>query len=177
MLIRHGEKPSDGIHGVAPDGTKSKQDLTTRGWQRAGALVHLFNPLDGIGLRPGLVTPRAVFASHVEAGARSRRPQHTVEPLAQVLGIEVDHRFGNESEEALVGKVLDVSGPAIVCWHHEGIPKLVKLFAPSVSCPCSWPSERFDLVWVLNRVEEAQVWSFAQLPQLLLSGDKPDIVT
>ena len=41
MLIRHAERPSadKSIRGVTQEGIKNKEELTVRGWQRAGALV------------------------------------------------------------------------------------------------------------------------------------------
>jgi hypothetical protein len=37
-------------------------------------------------------------------------------------------------------------------------------------CPQKWPDTRFDLVWVLDRQPSGH-WTFAQVPQMLLSGD------
>jgi hypothetical protein len=47
MIIRHAEKPdpSANIVGVTEGGDVDKDDLTVRGWQRAGALVRFFNPV------------------------------------------------------------------------------------------------------------------------------------
>src|SRR5256885_1434292 len=46
MIIRHAEKHQHGSRdrGVAEDGRPAHHELTVRGWQRAGALVHLFAP-------------------------------------------------------------------------------------------------------------------------------------
>lgn len=44
-IIRHGEKPDEGNerqHGDEIEGNICKSSLMPRGWQRAGALIHLF---------------------------------------------------------------------------------------------------------------------------------------
>jgi hypothetical protein len=37
-----------------------------------------------------------------------------------------------------------------------------------------WPLDRFDLVWVFDRRDST--WTFTQVPQLLLAGDRPDVI-
>ena len=56
MLIRHAERPSadKSIRGVTQEGIKNKEELTVRGWQRAGALVRFFAPRDNHLLTPPL---------------------------------------------------------------------------------------------------------------------------
>ena len=46
MVIRHAEKPDRqaGILGVTEAGVADTNELTTKGWQRAGAFVRFFNP-------------------------------------------------------------------------------------------------------------------------------------
>lgn len=83
-LIRHGEKPADppasspGAHtapsgppfGVDVDGNQSVHSLLPRGWQRAGALAVLFDPLSGR-RRPGCARPPRCI--HPCMGIRVRR--------------------------------------------------------------------------------------------------------
>ena len=38
--------------------------------------------------------------------------------------------------------------------------------------PQEWPDDRFDVVWTFTR--DGTGWRFAQVPQLLLAGDRPD---
>jgi hypothetical protein len=44
-----------------------------------------------------------------------------------------------------------------------------------VGCPDEWPEERFDVVWILDRDEDAGgAWRFAQVPQRLLPHDRDE---
>src|ERR1700694_5331160 len=64
MLIRHGEKPvgSGPPFGIDSNSNPDGESLTGQGWERAGALVELFDPsVDKI--RPGIVRPTSLFAS------------------------------------------------------------------------------------------------------------------
>src|SRR5579885_3119382 len=71
MLIRHAERPSADkrFRGVTIEGRKDKEELTVRGWQRAGALVRFFAPLDGHFVHPGLARPDILFACKADACA------------------------------------------------------------------------------------------------------------
>jgi hypothetical protein len=46
MVIRHAEKPDNqaGISGVSETGVADSNELTAKGWQRAGALVRFHPP-------------------------------------------------------------------------------------------------------------------------------------
>ena len=62
--------------------------------------------------------------------------------------------------------------PVLICWQDEGIPSIASYtmgrYAAGV-VPAEWPSKRFDLIWWL--VSDGHAWSFAQVPQCVLSGD------
>ncbi len=62
-------------------------------------------------------------------------------------------------------------GVTLVAWHHEAIPTLARSLG-CAAAPENWPDDRFDVVWTLTRARSA--WEFAQVPQLLLAGDRPD---
>ncbi len=42
------------------------------------------------------------------------------------------------------------------------------------TAPQYWPLDRFDLVWVFDR--RGDTWTFTQVPQLLLAGDRPEVI-
>ncbi len=171
MFIRHAEKPTAKDAGITPKGVADKEDLIVLGWERAGALARFFAPRDPKTIAPGLATPHALFASAANLKEGSMRPQHTVLPLAKLLGIKANTAFGKGDESGLLTAVKAAAklGPVLIAWQHTDIPGFVKKIAGPV-CPAKWPAARFDMVWVLDSTA-SDGWSFSQVPQLLLHGD------
>lgn len=175
MIIRHAEKHNGGAErGVNIDGVHTKHELTVRGWQRAGALVRYFAPVGGPPASCQISTPRSIFASAATPDSPSLRSQHTVMPLAEVLGLEVNKEYAEGEEDAAASAALAAPGPVLISWHHSHIPPLVRCIAGSdIGCPQHWPDDRFDLVWILDR-PEGGAWSFYQVPQRLFAQDRPE---
>jgi hypothetical protein len=175
MVIRHAEKPIDGKPlGLRTSGKADPESLTTRGWQRAGALARFLAPADGRLAHPALATPTAIVASRAEPGAgASRRPKQTVKPLAELLGLAIDLSFGKDEEPAMVASLLAREGVVLVSWVHEGIPPLVAALPGAPPVPAAWPEDRFDVVWVLDPAP-ASGWTLTQVPERLLAGDRDD---
>jgi phosphohistidine phosphatase SixA len=177
MIIRHAEKHQHGSHdrGITEDGRPSHHELTVRGWQRAGALVHLFAPPGGLADCSVIHTPRSIFASDATRESPSLRAMHTAGPLAASLGITVNHDFAEEEEAALAAAVAGAPSPVLIVWHHGAIPRLVREIAGRLpACPGHWPDDRFDLIWILERNAARAGWSFSQITQRLLPGDCTD---
>ncbi|HEX3779923.1 MAG TPA: histidine phosphatase family protein [Pseudonocardiaceae bacterium] len=169
MIVRHAEKPTDSgkPYGVTPDGTKDDHSLTVTGWTRAGALVELFAPDNGV-LPAGLRTPDRIYASG--AGEKGQRPIQTVTPLAAKLNYDLDTDYGEGDEKDLAAEIVTLSRTTLVSWEHEHIPTIVAaLGTVTPAPPSSWPDERFDMVWVFAGGPSS--WTFSQVPQLLLAGD------
>jgi len=174
MLIRHAEKPDDKDGGVDQKGNADKHDLIVRGWQRAGALVQFFaNPPDP---NSPIKRPATIFATEPTSGSESNRPLHTVTPLKQWLNISIDSTIAEGSEQDLVDKAIAGNGVVLIAWHHEKIPAIANLILQNQSAPQKWPGDRFDVVWIFNRAAASDPWTFSQAPQLLLSGDSPDVI-
>jgi broad specificity phosphatase PhoE len=174
MLIRHAEKPSDdgSVAGVSVAGQQDPEALVVRGWQRAGALARFFAPVHGAFTDPRLGTPDVIFASAVAKHSNSLRPQQTVLELASVLKLKLDLRFAKGDEAGLVEGATAANGRVLIAWEHEAIPDIAnRILGTSSICPQKWPGSRFDVVWIFDR--QGNGWSFAQVPQLLLSGDSP----
>lgn len=167
MLIRHAEEPDQapGILGVDEQGRPDAESLSVRGWQRAGALARLFAPCGGQPPQP-LARPASILAA-TDAG-KSHRPLCTVLPLARLLGLQVDTRFGSEGEIApLLDAVRASPGPVLLCWRHQALGGIAQALCGGA--PRTWDAARYDLVWVFERQGEG--WRFTELPQRLLHGD------
>jgi hypothetical protein len=177
MLIRHAEKPgvAGGGAGIARDGTEDAESLTVRGWTRARALVSLFVPTPGHTLRSGLATPRVVYASGIGKHSNSQRPQETVLPLCEKLGLPATTDYFKDEFDYMVEDAMAQPGPVLICWEHLILPDLAdRILGDETTAPRSWPDDRFDVVWVFDRDTASGTYRFQQVPQSLLAGDLPD---
>jgi hypothetical protein len=178
MIIRHAEKHYEGgaERGVDIHGEHAKHELTVRGWMRAGALVPFFAPAGAAPANPLISTPRSIFASAAVHDSPSLRAQHTVTPLAALLGLEIDASYADGHEHELITAALSAASPVLIDWHHSHIVRLTRLIGGErVGCPDEWPEERFDLVWVLDREGPAPgPWRFAQATQRLFAYDRTE---
>ena len=174
MVIRHGEKPDGSDPGVDAQGRKDDSSLTATGWERANRLVDLFAPASGTP-RPGLATPKAIYAAGKNDEGEGQRPRETVMPLAARLGLTMNTDYGAGQEKKLVDEVIAQPGPTLISWQHGGIPDIAKAF-PSVTPkpPSDWPDDRFDVVWTFTRTTAG--WQFAQLPELVLPQDTDAVI-
>jgi broad specificity phosphatase PhoE len=173
LLIRHAEKPIGGgaPFGVTDKGAVDPESLTPRGWQRAGALVRWFGGQGGPAIS-GLPVPTHLFASRIAPGSSSRRPQQTLQPLAESLGLVVDATIRKPDIARLAAAILAIDGVVLVSWEHRLIPSLAATLTgrPSLT-PATWPDDRFDVVWVLERAAATEPFGFRQVLQRLLAGD------
>jgi hypothetical protein len=175
MIIRHAEKPLPGQadRGVDESGLEDDKSLTVRGWQRAGALAHLFSSP-----QLPLQVPAAIVASAPVkmdgSGTRSLRPTQTVAPLAGRLQIEPDTAF-SKGQEAQAGPAIYLQAhPTLVCWQHEAIPRLASAIVGSAEiAPAAWDDDDYDSVWLLSLRPGARQWTFQHELQRLLPGDRP----
>jgi hypothetical protein len=170
MVVRHAEKPDDPPAGVNINGEQDKASLIVRGWQRAGALAALFSAW-GVLSKPGLAVPAAIYATDaIKHAGRSLRPQETITPIAQLLGLTPNIDFAVGEEVALAASAEAATGAVLIGWRHEAIPALGNaILGDTTTVPQTWPGDRFDMIWVFDRGGAG--WSFTQIPQLLLSGD------
>ena len=181
MIIRHAEKPGESgmPYGVNADGEIDKESLTTRGWQRAGALVVLFDPASGPLQSPELAKPDVLYAAIVAPHAKSERPTETITPLRQRLKIElnVGGKFTKGQEADVAKAALASQGTVLICWQHEDIPTIAgNLPLSNGPVPREWPGDRFDLVWVFDLQSAAKKYTFSEVPQNLLHGDQPKLI-
>jgi hypothetical protein len=174
MLIRHGEKPdkSESIHGIDSKGKHDKNELSTRGWQRSGALVRFLNPINGKFAHPKLARPDFIFAEDPAGHVKSERALNTVRPLAQSLGLKINLKHDKGDEKNLVKDALSRRGVVLIAWEHKEILEIANLIlGGKKASPQKWPGSRFDVVWVIDKRGGGSGWKLTQIPQLLLPGD------
>ncbi|MGH9864675.1 MAG: hypothetical protein ACRD4H_04600 [Candidatus Acidiferrales bacterium] len=177
MLIRHAERPSadKSIRGVTEEDVKNKEELTVRGWQRAGALVRFFAPHDNRFVHPALARPEILFDCKAGLAAPSLRPQHSLAPLARLIEAELNRDYYEGQEKELVQKVIAAQGTVLIAWKHNNMQFIANtILGNKTSAPQYWPLDRFDLVWVFDRGDGT--WTFTQVPQLLLAGGRQDLI-
>ena len=177
MLIRHTERPSPdkSTVGVGLDGRKNKEDLTVRGWQRAGALARYFAPSDNHFCHSEIERPKSLFSCRADQAAPSLRPRHSLLPLSELIQVEIDTSIAEGEEPALVEKALAAPGAALIAWKHRNMHVIANgILKDNTTAPQYWPYDRYDLIWVFNK--RGEFWTFTQLPQLLLAGDRPDVI-
>ncbi len=174
MIVRHAEKPAaqGSPHGVDINGKTDPESLIPLGWQRAGALATLFAPSNGQFKSPLLVSPQFLFASGIGKHSHSLRPQETITPTSQRLGLTINTSNLKGQETALAAAVVACTGVVLVAWEHQDIPAIANaILGNSTTVPQKWPGERFDLVWVFDLNGATGQYAFNQVPQLLLAGD------
>ena len=176
MLIRHAEKaePEDAETGVKKSGEDDKHSLSVEGWQRAGALVSLFAPLRRELPEPRLARPASMIAEFADAPGseekKSKREEQTLLPLGKVLGFKPDFSFGKGQEKEAAEKARESDGPVLIAWEHHKLCELAKAIVDDPQIPNKWPKDRYDIVFVF-RLGANAVYTFEQVPQLLLPGD------
>ena len=178
MIIRHGEKPNlDGaVLAVNEFGTADPNELSVRGWQRAGALVRFFAPIDTTVSTQGIGRPEVLFAQGLGQHVTSVRAQHTLKPLAQLLGLPILTQFQKGEEEALATAATSSSGTILIAWEHKAICQFANfLMGIADSTPQAWPDDRFDIVWVFDA--DGSGWRFHQVPEMVLPGDVATPIT
>src|SRR4029077_345771 len=156
FVIRHGEKPDGEAQGVTIAGDRNEHSLIPRGWQRAGALVHLFAPYRQEPFRPGLARPNQLYSPGYgsEQATRNHRTYETILPLSELIELKTNPQFKEGQEVALARAVSEpsTSGVVLICWEHTRIVNaehdamahnIVGLLNPP-RLPKVWPDARFD---------------------------------
>ncbi|RXS92810.1 hypothetical protein ESZ00_19925 [Silvibacterium dinghuense] len=179
MIIRHAEKPTQAIAGVKQKGEKNSHHLTVKGWQRAGALAHFFAPGHAQSSESLIVPPQFLFASAPSHSAddecKSHRPEATIKPLAEKLGLKINMTFNRGQESAVASAAQACKGPVLIAWQHDSIYEIAKVIPGGDIAPQHWPENRFDIVFVFTLRSSQNGYSFDQVPQCLLAGDTPDV--
>jgi len=179
MIVRHAEKPASDFspYGVTVNGKRSRESLTARGWQRAGALANLFAPTDGHFQNRLLAQPQFLYASKFIKRRGSKRPIETITPMAEKLAIKINSDFPRFAVEKVLENVFRCKGVVLICWQREYIPKIAAAIMGSDGIvPGEWPEARFDMVWIFDRSRSSARYRFHQVPQRLLMGDQVTLI-
>jgi hypothetical protein len=153
LLIRHAEKPANGI------------DLAPEGFERAKRIPQLFGSVAPHNL------PKPDFLFATQLSKNSNRPVETITPLSDALGLPISHDiadkdFAELAKELLSGKY---AGKVIlVAWHHGSLPGFARALG-AVPPYDPWPETQFDRVWRIDFKNGKA--TLHDLPQGLLSGD------
>ena len=116
-----------------------------------------------------------MFACKAGPAAPSLRPQHSLLPLADLIQAELNRDYYEGQEKELVQKVIEVQGTVLIAWKHNNMQVIANaILGNKTTAPQYWPLDRFDLVWVFDR--RGDTWTFTQVPQLLLAGDRPEVI-
>jgi len=175
MLIRHAEKPADGIAGVDLAGRPDADSLSPLGWQRAGALARFFFPHSQSEASP-ISIPDAIFATGIGPGSTSKRSVQTASPLAKLLGqnrsVPFITKYLRDDLESLVEDIRTRQGSVLVVWEHKSLASIVEKLTSGMHRPAEWADACFDSVWILDAVDWG--WAFSEMSQELLLGDNTD---
>jgi hypothetical protein len=145
VLVRHGEKPADGLG-----------QLNCQGLNRALALPAVIGKLFG---RPDAVFAPDPAQSKEDYGHLYNyvRPLATIEPTAIVFGLPVDASIGVADLDALRHKLVSPvyrNALVVVAWEHAAIAKLARLLVADhdgdPTIVPDWHADDFDSIYVVK---------------------------
>jgi phosphohistidine phosphatase SixA len=131
ILMRHADKTDD----------TEDEDLSDAGMARAQRLATYIPETFG---KPDVIIATA-HSKH------SNRPKETVQPLADALGIKIQHDFENKEFPDLVDDIFSdpdyKNKTVVICWHHGNLPALATMLgAPAGSFPDPWPADAYNII-------------------------------
>lgn len=131
-LIRHGEKPADGGTG-----------LSAQGEVRAECIAREFGPESDYNIG-------YILAQDYKSNGKRKRPYDTVKPLADELGLTVDHSCDRDDPKCVRKKVKKYSGGKniLICWEHDELTDIAEKLG--VNDAPSYPDDRYDLIWTID---------------------------
>jgi hypothetical protein len=150
VMVRHGEKPANGLG-----------QLTCQGLNRALALPRVIETKYG--------RPAAIFAPDPAKKKDDRgtkydyvRPLATIEPTAIYFGLPVDASIGFKNGDKLADALLDAryrGSVVVVAWEHsvvESVAKtLVRRYGGDASSVPRWESADYDSIYVVRISRQA----------------------
>ena len=96
-------------------------------------------------------------------------------PLASLIDAELNRDYYEGQEKELVQEAIAAQGTVLIAWKHNTMQVIANaILGNKTTAPQYWPLDRFDLLWVFDR--QGDTWTFTQVPQLLLAGDRPEVI-
>ena len=188
--------------GINAAGQSDKESLVTLGWERAGGIANLFFPTNKNFQNAALAVPDFIYASdpadkekESKSGKEkedepSQRPYQTISALAAKMKIpssNLNISFAKKHFSEMVTNVLSLNASVVlVSWQHQlilpaetGADSIMTEFLKQTNTTANlnipagpWPSDRYDMVLILERpTGTGPFTSFIQVPQMLLAGD------
>jgi hypothetical protein len=159
LVIRHAEKPDDGL------------GLTADGEARARAYADYFKNLavDGQPLKPDYL-----FAAADSQG--SHRPRLTLEPTSHALGLAIDTRFKSKDVQEIADEVHSKphGHTILIAWHHGQIPNLLHALGADTRQLVpndKWPEHVFGWLIVLRYDAEGRLIEAKRINEKLMPDD------
>lgn len=166
LLIRHGEKPTDG----------TDINLNLAGQERAMAYVSYFQNFQ--------INSEVIKLNHLFATAQSthsNRSYLTILPLAQHLNLQINNSFTDSDKDvaALVNYIQTDpqfnDANILICWHHENLLEIAKgLGALPHTLPKDWPGEVFGWLIQLSYNVKGDLITSITLEEKLMYNDHHD---
>lgn len=140
-LIRHGEKVNDDTVG-----------LSSAGQQRAQCVADLFSQEDK--------KVDAIITQDFKSDGSRIRPYDTAKPLADRLGLTIDHHCDRDDDDCAADTVSDAAKNGaktiLVCWEHDALSDIAdKLGIDDLD----YPGDRFDIVFQMYGGEMDSIFS------------------
>jgi hypothetical protein len=164
LIIRYGEKPGD----PSADNTGDGRSLSTKGYERAGALSPYVPAQFG--------RPDFLFATR--ESENSNRPVETITPLSKAIGVPINDKHADKDYGEVASDILGNAKYAgklvLICWNHGKIPNLTSALNAVPPVP-KWPGIVFDRVWQIDYPTDGSAANnlpAQNLPQMLLYGDE-----
>jgi len=190
IIIGHGEHKN----------SAKDVNLTTRGYQRAHALVPLFanmplthegtlskkvKSIDGIYTLPALYgQPVALYAQAQNSNNSSIKPIMTITPLAKQLNLGINRRTIQDTYAPLIEEITNKQSydnqMVLMCWDYKAIPTIAQEFltqyANGVKLPKHLKAQKtFNQCDRILRItfKKEKITNLDNLSQKLLYNDSP----
>lgn len=130
ILIRHGEKPSDG------------DNLSCAGLNRALKLPEILKAKYGL--------PDDIFVPSPGTGKQTKnaRMLETVLPYASKYNLNINTSFTVDETDQLAEKVKKNTGTILIVWEHKELDSIAKKLG--VKGVYEWDSDDYDSIWIIT---------------------------